>query len=449
MSLTKIKKGLDLPLAGAPEQRIYEGNPVTQVALLGVDYPGLKPQFLAGLGDRVKLGQPLYFDKKYPRVIFTAPGTGRIVEMSRGEKRAFLSLVIKLEGDEEIVFRSFPEKELVNLTTGDAIELLLESGLWTALRARPFGHVADPDQTPQALFVTAMDTNPLAPDISVVLKGQEQDFGNGLRILGKLTAGKIYICKSPGDDIPTIDDERFIVAEFAGPHPAGLPGTHIHFLEPVDLHKQVWHINAEDVVAVGQLFTTGRLPVNRIIALGGPTVKQPRLVRTRLGANLNDLTAGELNPGENRVISGSVLHGHHAADELRFLGRYHRQVTAIAEDRQRELFGWLSPAAKQFSAKKVTLSGFLPRRPLALTTSTHGSERAIVPIGVYEKVMPLDILPTFLLRALAVADIEESEKLGCLELTEEDLALCTFVCPSKIDHGQNLRKVLNLIEKEG
>jgi Na+-transporting NADH:ubiquinone oxidoreductase subunit A len=239
------------------------------------------------------------------------------------------------------------------------------------------------------------------------------------------------------------------VEEFAGNHPAGNPGTHIHFLDPVHRHKEVWHAGAQDVSAIGILFTRGTLYMDRIVSLAGPDVKNPRLIRTRLGASLSDLTSRECNPGLRRIISGSVFSGHTADGPTAFLGRYHQQITVLPEDRSRTFLGWLSPGLNLFSVKNIVASRLFPRRKLDFTTSTHGGKRAIIPIGSYEKVMPLDILPTHLLRALAVNDIDEAEKLGILELDEEDLALCTFVCPSKINHGENLRRTLTLIEKEG
>ena len=441
----KIRKGLDLPLAGEPEQKVYETRSVTQSAVLGIDFPGLKPEFVVGLGDHVQTGQTLFVDKKKPQIRFTAPGSGRIVELNRGAKRAFLSLVIKLEGQEEAVFETLPEQEL---TRAAIVDLLLKSGQWVALRQRPFGYVADPEIVPHSIFVTALDSSPLAPDLAVVLQGWEREFAYGLRILLQLTEGRVFVCQAPGVDLPRIENSRLIVAEFSGPHPAGLPGTHVHFLDPVSRQQAVWQINAEEVVAIGHLFNTGRLLTERTIALSGPGLIRPRLVRTRLGAQVTDLMTDELRPGLNRVIAGSVLNGHAAADELRFLGRFQRQITVLAEDQQRRLFGWLTLGRHEHSVKRVVLSRFLSRRRLALTTSTHGSARAIIPVGSYEKVMPLDLLPTFLLRALAMSDLEEAEKLGALELLEEDLALCTYVCPAKIDHGQNLRQVLAAIAKE-
>ena len=416
---------------------------------MGGDYVDMKPTMAVKVGDAVKLGQVLFTNKKLPAVRYTAPGSGKVVAINRGAKRVFLSLVIELEGDDEITFKAYPEAEFGSLDREKVVELLVESGLWTALRVRPFSKVADPENTPHSIFVTAMDTNPCAPLIEKTLEGNEKHFKNGLKIISRLTGGKIYLCKAPGASIPVAETASISVEEFSGPHPAGNVGTHIHFLDPVYRNKRVWYINAQDVVAVGVVFATGRLHVDRIISLGGSAVKKPRLLKTRIGASIEDLTNGELVDGDNRVISGSVYSGNIAQGATAFLGRYHNQVFVLPEGREREMFGWLYPGLNLYSVKNIVLSKFFPNKKFDFNTSLNGDYRSIVPIGSYEKVMPLDILPTFLLRALAVDDVEEAEKLGCLELDEEDLALCTFVCPSKIDHGTALRRNLTLIEKEG
>ena len=449
MGLTKIKKGLNVPISGEPEQVIYDAQPVSQVAVVGPDYIGMKPTMKVAVGDVVKLGQVLFADKKNPAIQYTAPGAGKVVAVNRGHKRVLLSVVIQLSGDEEVKFQAYEAEALKDLDVDKIKELLLESGLWTSLRARPFGKTADPEMTPHSIFITAMDTEPLSPSVETVLKGREKDFENGVLVLSRLTGGSVFLCKAPGAKLTGGGIKGVVVEEFTGPHPAGLAGTHIHFLDPVGRNKTVWSINAQDVAAIGALFTTGKLNVERVVALAGPSVKKPRLLRTRMGASLRDLVAGELKEGEHRIISGSVLSGYAAHDELAYLGRYHQQVSVIPEGGQRKFLGWLSPGLDLFSVKNIVASKLIPHKKFDFNTNLHGGERPIVPIGSYEAVMPLDILATPLLRCLAINDVEEAEKLGALELVEEDLALCTYVCPSKIDHGENLRKTLTLIEKEG
>ncbi len=449
MGLIKIKKGLDIPIKGEPEQQVYDSASPKRVALVGYDYVGLKPTMAVAVGDKVKLGQVLFTDKKMPEVKYTSPGTGKVAAVNRGAKRVFESVVIELAGNDELTFASYPENKLAGLDRERVKNLLIDSGMWPSLRERPFGKTANPAVIPHSLFVTAMDTNPLAPDIDKVLEGKEKHFRNGLIVLSKLTDGKIFLCKRPGANIPSVDLEPLVVEEFAGPHPAGLAGTHIHFLDPVHRGKRVWYINAQDAAAVGQLFTSGKVPVERVVSLAGPAVKKPRLLKTRLGAAIGDISRGEIGEDDNRVISGSILDGRPTENSLAFLGRYHQQITSLQEGRQRKFLGWMSPGWDIFSVKKVFASSLLPGKRFAFDTYLHGGQRAIVPVGSYEKVMPLDILPTFLLRSLMAGDIEELEKLGILELVEEDLALCTYVCPAKINYGEVLRTNLTIIEKEG
>ena len=439
-----IKKGLDLPISGKPAQVIHNGNTVTEVAILGEEYVGMRPSMKVREGDVVKKGQVLFEDKKNPGVVFTAPASGTVVAINRGEKRVLQSVVIKIEGDEQVTFTRYEAAQLASLTNEQVKQNLVESGLWTALRTRPFSKVPALDATPSSLFVNAMDTSPLAADPAVIINEYKADFEHGLAVLTKLA--KVNLVKVAGANIPSVSNVE--VHEFAGVHPAGLVGTHIHFIDPVGATKQVWHLNYQDVIAIGKLFTTGELFTDRVVALAGPQVKNPRLVRTRLGANLSQLTANELNAGNNRVISGSVLHGAKAAGVHDYLGRYALQVSVIAEDTEKEFFGWITPQPNKFSITRTVL-GHFGKKLFNFTTAENGGHRAMVPIGNYERVMPLDILPTLLLRDLEVGDTDSAQLLGALELDEEDLALCTFVCPGKADYGSFLRQALDKIEKEG
>ncbi|MEM8963091.1 MAG: Na(+)-translocating NADH-quinone reductase subunit A [Acidobacteriota bacterium] len=458
MAVHKVKKGLRLPISGEPEQRIDDARAVRRVALLGADYVGLKPTMHVAVGDEVQRGQLMFEDKKTPGVRFTAPGGGKIVAINRGERRAFQSLVIELSDEERsgnaaaVRFSSDTGKHPRELDRDQVRDLLLESGLWTALRARPFGRVADPSQAASSIFVTAIDTHPLAADPSVVLAGREGDFERGLEALAKLIGGPVYVCAAPGKEPSIPSGEQFRLETFSGPHPAGLVGYHIHVLDPVHREKTVWYLGYQDVVAIGKLFNGGDLDPTRVVAFAGPPVARPRLLRTRLGAATADLIDGELDEGEMRVISGSVLSGRIATDDVHgFLGRYDRQVSVLREDRDRPFLGWLMPGFDRFSMLN-TFGSALTRgasKQYPMTTTTWGSDRAIVPVVSYEKVFPYDILPLFLLRALVMNDIERAEELGVLELEEEDLAVCTYVCPGKHDYGPHLRKVLTTIEKEG
>ncbi|MBJ66552.1 MAG: NADH:ubiquinone reductase (Na(+)-transporting) subunit A [Gemmatimonadetes bacterium] len=441
-----IKKGLDLPIEGAPEQVVGEGAAVSQVAVIGSDYNGMRPTMAVKEGDEVALGQLLFEDKKTPGVRHTSPASGKVVAINRGAKRFLQSVVIELSGDAEEQFEQFSDTAPDQLGREQIREKLIHSGLWTALRTRPYSKVPSPETTPHSIFVTAIDTNPLSANPQVVLVEGEDDFTLGIQILSKLSDGPTYLCKAPGAVISGGDGQE---VEFAGPHPAGLPGTHIHFVDPVGLGKTVWHINYQDVIAIGKLFSTNRLSVERVIALAGPQVEHPRLVRTRLGARLSELTASQLKTGENRIISGSILSGRAAVGPFDFLGRYHLQVAVLAEGREREFLGWQKPGIDKFSVKNVFASKLFPGKLFNFTTSIEGSDRALVPISSYEKVMPLDVVPVFLLRSLITGDTEQAQLLGALELDEEDLGLCSFVCPGKHEFGPLLRKNLEQIELEG
>jgi Na+-transporting NADH:ubiquinone oxidoreductase subunit A len=449
--MIKIKKGLDLPIAGAPSQAIQDGPAVTQVALLGQEYVGMRPSMLVQVGDRVKKGQALFEDKKIPGVFFTAPASGQIAAINRGERRMLQSVVIDIDngGEEQVELACYQQADLPMLERQQVESDLIASGLWTALRTRPFSKTPRPGTSPRAIFVSAIDTQPLAADPLVIINEQLAAFNAGLTVLARLTDGKVHVCHAAGTRLDTAAGAQIDYNEFAGPHPAGLVGTHIHFLEPVSLKKTVWHIGYQDVIAIGTLFTTGKLDTQRVVALAGPQVEQPVLLRTRLGASLDQLTAGRLKAGENRVISGSVLSGFHASGPSAWLGRFHNQVSVLLEGREKELFGWITPASDKFSITRTTLGHFLKHKLFAFSTTTNGGERSMVPIGNYERVMPLDILPTHLLRDLLAGDTDSAQALGCLELDEEDLALCTFVCPGKYEYGPVLREVLTKIEQEG
>ena len=445
--MIKIKKGLDLPIGGAPDMHVEDGPPVSRVALVGNDYQGMKPTLLVAEGDRVVLGQPVFNDKKNPEVVYCAPAAGKVIAINRGERRLFLSLVIEVSGDDEKTFPVTPASQLDQLTDGEVQQQLIAAGLWPAFRTRPYSKVPVPGTEPAALFITAIDTNPLAADPQIAISEKAAEFEAGLKVVRHLTNGKTYLCKAPGAQIPA--PQGITVSEFAGCHPAGLVGTHIHFLEQVNHQRMVWHIGYQDVIAIGHLFLTGRILTERIISLAGPTVANPRLIRTRLGACLSELVDGQLQTENPRVVSGSVLTGHTAEGAHDFLGRFHNQVSVLEEDCQRQFMGWCMPGFDKFSVKNLFASALLPRRELPLTTSTHGSLRAMVPTGAFEKVMPLNVKATWLLRTLLTLDTDLAQELGCLELDEEDLALCSFVCSGKMNYGYHLRQTLLKIEKEG
>ncbi|HQR21803.1 MAG TPA: Na(+)-translocating NADH-quinone reductase subunit A [Burkholderiaceae bacterium] len=445
MTVVRSKKGLDLPLAGAPSATVEIARAVSTVAVLGPDYPGLKPALKVDVGDRVAPGQALFEDKQHAGVRYTAPAGGTVKAIHRGERRALVSVVIAVdESVPPIAFSSYRGPE-AQLDEAAVRALLLESGLWTALRTRPFAKVAAPGAQPAAIFVTATDSRPHAVAPATVIGPRNEDFRAGLAALA-LLAPRVFVCVAGGHRIDAAGVE---VVEFAGPHPSGNAGWHVHRLLPVDLHRSVWTIGYQDVIAIGCLVTRGVLDVERVIALGGPAVRRPRLLRTRLGASLDELLEGELLPGRQRVISGSVLDGRARTSEAdAFLGRHHLQIAALPEGGEREMFGYIAPGAEKFSVTNTVLGAFRRAHRFALSTTTNGSPRAMVPIGSYERVMPFDMLPTFLLRALITGDDQRAAELGALELDEDDVALCTYVCPGKTEYGPLLRAALDRIEKE-
>jgi Na+-transporting NADH:ubiquinone oxidoreductase subunit A len=445
--MIKIKKGLDLPISGLPAQKIFNAPAVTEVAVTGPDFTGMKPTMAVKEGDKVKVGDQLFECKKTPGVIYTSPANGTVKAINRGDRRVLQTVVISVEGEEQKTFSSYSEKAVSEYSAEEVQNLMVEAGLWPALRTRPFSKVPQLGTKASSIFVSLMDSNPLAADKEIILNEYEEDFKAGVEALS-LLAPKVFVTKKPSTKAPAFTAENIEVAEFSGPHPAGNVGTHIHHLDPVGLNKTVWHIDLQDVVALGKLITTGRVFLERIVSFAGPKAKNPRLLRTRLGACLCQLLEGETAEGPVRIISGSILNGRKKDDVFCYLGRYHNQISVIEENNTREFLGWQGPGYDKYSVKN-TYAGKFKRKVFDFHTNTYGSKRAIVPVGIFESVMPLDILPTQLIKALKTKDTDLAVALGALELDEEDLALCTFASPGKDDFGPELRETLTIIEKEG
>ena len=448
----RISRGLDVPVAGEPEQVVHPGPRLKHVALCGVDYIGLRPRLLVEVGAVVGLGQPLLEDKRDPGVCYGSPGRGTVVAINRGARRVLESIVVRLEdsGGQDLSFEALTLRQIEHLGRDQVAERLLRSGLWTAFRTRPFSRVPPSDSAPRAIFVTAIDTRPLAPDPAVVVARDVEAFATGLQLLTRLTRGTVWLCTAPNWAMALPEIERVQHVVFSGPHPAGLPGTHMHFLDPVGPGRTAWHIGFQDVTAFGRLFRKGSIDTERVVALCGVCVNQPRLITTRLGASLEQLLReGVCETAVCRVISGSVLGGRAATGALAFLGRYHDQVSVFREGGAIYPFGWLGLYPRRFTATGTfsRRSGF--RRRHLFSTTQNGRFTGMLPMPVFERVMPLDILPSPLLRALLVRDTERAPARGCLELDEEDLALCSFVCPAKADYGVTLRINLEQIEREG
>lgn len=451
-SIHRVKKGLDLPISGAPKQEgISTVRHPRKVAVLGSDFLGMKPTMLVKEGDLVKVGQPLFECKRNVGVTYTSPAHGKVVAVNRGQRRVFESLEIEVTGSDQVSFKNFKATDAEKLSASEVRELLLESGQWTAIRQRPFAKVADLNSTCRALFITAMDSHPLSPNPQIAIKESEDDFKRGVIVLSKLTDGPTYVCAAPEAQLPVVESEKVKVERFQGPHPAGTAGLHINYLmkAPVAMNNVVWYVGYQDVILIGKLFKSGKLDFTRILSLAGPKAKNPRLIKTQVGIKISDILADELKGENTRVISGSVLYGHVASGPFDYLGRFHNQISLVEEATEKEFLGWQKPGLDKFSIKNTFVSKLIPGKKFDFNTAIHGSYRAMVPVGMYERVFPFrDILPTQLLRAILTKDMDGALELGVLELDEEDLGLCTFACPGKEDYGTVLRENLEIIEKE-
>ncbi|WP_106743440.1 Na(+)-translocating NADH-quinone reductase subunit A [Yoonia maritima] len=441
-----LHKGLNISIAGAPREDVETAPAVQTVAILGDDYIGLKPRLTVAEGDSVVAGTPIFSHKDTPQVQVVSPVAGRIKAINRGARRKLISVEIQVEGDAAPVDFS----TVGDATTADGLaERLCSAGLWTSFRTRPYSKVPTPESRPSAIFVTAMESEPLAADPQPIIREQSDAFIDGLKAIALLTEGKTYLCHADGADIPGSDVAGVEAAAFSGPHPAGLAGTHIHFLEPLYGDKTVWTIGYQDVIAIGRLLQTGTYDATRVVALTGPVCADPRLVRTVVGASMADLAIND-TPADTpvRMISGSVLSGRMGEGANGYLGRYARQITLIEEDRKQIPMGWIRPMVDKYAVQPV-LGSSLSRRKFPLTSNLNGGRRAMVPTGTFETLMPQDYLPTQLLRALITMDTDQAQALGALELDEEDLGLAGFACPAKYEYGLALRDCLATIEKEG
>lgn len=446
MKRFQLKKGLDVPILGAPRAEISDAPEVRTYGVLGDDYIGLKPRILVAEGDIVGPGTPVMIDKTFENVNIVSPVAGRIKAINRGARRKLISVEIEAgDGADAVDFSAIGD---VNTPEG-LVERLCAAGLWTSLRTRPYSKVPDPATRPAAIFVTAMDSEPLSFDPAVIINDSREAFCAGLEAIQMLSDGATYLCHGDGADIPGGDIAGVEAAAFAGPHPAGLAGTHIHFLQPPKGDQPVWTISYQDVIIIGRLLKTGQYDGRCVISLAGPACTDPRPVRTIMGASLMDLSAGSVADDiELRLVSGSPLSGRAGDGPSAYLGRYARQVTVLEEDRKQIPMGWIRPMGSKYAVQPVLASMF-SKRLFGLTTNLHGAHRAMVPTGTFEELMPQDYLPTQLLRALLVMDTDQAQLLGALELDEEDLGVVGFACPAKYDYGQALRDCLTKIEKEG
>ena len=408
--MIRIKKGLDIPIYGTPAEDIVDSKKSRSVAVLGNDYVGMKPTMLVEEGDSVSLGQPLFEDKKNPGVLITSPAGGKIEAINRGDRRALQSIVIEVEAEEKLEeFKSFTTEEFVSATSESVRHQLITSGMWAAFRTRPYSKIPSVDSSPSNIFISVLDTEPLSPDPEKIVNLRLEDFNLGISVLKRLVDCPIHISVSENSSLEIIEDEQVKKHRFSGPHPAGLVGTHMHYISPASLTNVNWTIGYQDLMAIGSLFKTGYVSTERVIALSGPQVNEPRYIKTRLGACTDELTAGELTQRENRIISGSVISGREAIGSYAYLGRYHNQISVIAEpnSKDREFMNWLTPGPRKFSKIPLFLSSLFPKKIFKFKALMNGSDRPIVPIGVYEEVLPLNMLPAMLLRNVVLMDTEK------------------------------------------
>lgn len=445
MKIYKLSRGLKLPISNKIDESIIDlSGKIKEVAITGDDFQGLRPKFLLKEGDKVKKGQPVFMDKKRDGVFFSSPVSGIIKEIVRGEKRKFLHISISAEGNESEIFPAYSESNAYKLEASAIENILVSSGMWALIKERPFGKTPIPGSIPSSIFVNMADNSPYAPDINIILKDNEPYLKMGLSLLSKFA--KVNLCVSDNCNYNAPETAEIKTHVFKGRFPSGLSGTHIHFIDPVKRGKSVWQIDFQSVISMAKLILTGEADFTKIISIGGEGLEKNIHIKTAAGAKISELISEYMKDGDNRIISGSLLFGRCSTVDG-YLGAFHNSITVIPEGRKRKFMGWVMPGLKMFSTKNIYVSSFLPVKPV-INTALNGSERPIMPVGGYEDVCPLDIFATHLLKSIAVNDVENAEKLGVLELLEEDMGAFNFVCPGKVDHSINLRTVLDLIEKE-
>ncbi|MEQ6122131.1 Na(+)-translocating NADH-quinone reductase subunit A [Reichenbachiella sp. MALMAid0571] len=445
----KLKKGFDINLAGKAEKKIADLPLPETFAIKPTDFVGIvQTKLNVKEGDTVKAGSPLMHDKAFEDILYTSPVSGEVAEVVRGAKRKILE--IRILADKEVSYEKFTqysESDIAGISKEDAVSQMSKSGVWPNILQRPYGTVANPADTPKAIFVSAFDTHPLAPDMGFILSGQEKYFQTGIDILSKFASVHVNIDGS-GDNADMFKNAKnATVNNFSGPHPAGNVGVQIHHLSPMNKGEVAWTVHPYGVAQIGKVFLEGKYDASKLVALAGSEVKTPQYYKTFTGAAINKLVDGTVNDGNLRFISGNVLTGEHI-NSNGYLGFYHNQLTVIPEGDYYEMFGWILPTTKKLSFHRAfgLLSFLNPNKEYKLDTNTRGQERAFVQTGTFEKVTPMDILPTYLLKAIMAEDYDDMEGLGIYEVIEEDLALCEFVDVSKHDVQAILREGLTLIK---
>ena len=443
----KIKKGLNINMLGTAEKIIKKADQAEFYAIKPTDFMGIRPKLVVKVGDKVKAGTPLFYDKFQPEVQFTAPVSGEITEINRGERRVILEIVIK--ADATIEYEEFNVGDPSKLSKEEIVDVLQKSGLWPSIRQRPYSTIADPKDSPKAIFISAFDSAPLAPDMDYVVKECTDCFQKGIDILSKLTNGTIHLninAEYPAADAYT-KAKGVQINKFTGPHPSGNVGIQINKIDPINKGDIIWYTYPQEIIAIGRLFDKGIYDATKIIALTGSEVKNPIYYKLINGASIKNLVANNVTEGEHRYISGNVLTGSKISSNG-YVGYYDNQITVIPEGKYYEFFGWATPGFKKHSNSRAVFSWLIPGKKFKLDTNYHGGNRAYVMTGEYEKVFPMDIYPVQLIKSILVEDIDKMEQLGIYEVDEEDFALCEYVCTSKTEVQSIIRKGLDLMRKE-
>ena len=441
----KLCKGLDIKLQGAAEKKTTILGLASTYAVSPLDFEGIVPKMLVKVGDAVKAGTPLFFNKNNASVVFTSPVSGTVAAVVRGEKRRILA--VEIAADSTIAYEEFGALDVKTATRDQIVELLLKSGLWTLLVQRPYGIIANPADMPKSIFVSAFDSAPLAPDYGYTLADDKQALQKGFEVLARLTEGKVHLSYNAKDAAPAFAGVE--LHAFQGKHPAGNVGVQIHHIDPINKGEKVWTVGYADVAIIGRLFLTGKVDMTRTIAVTGAEVSAPAYVKVIAGAKLDSILNGNVAADAHaRYISGNVLTGRNVGKDG-YLGYYANQITVIPEGDNYELLGWAMPRFSKFSVSRAYFSWLFPNRKYNLDTNLNGEERAFVVTGLYEKYLPMDVYPMHLLKAIMAADLDKMEALGIYEVVEEDFALCEFVDPSKTEMQQIIRNGINLMIKEG
>ena len=443
-----LTKGLDLSLKGeiTNQDLPNEKNLTSRVALLGTDFHGIRPTMFVAEGQEVKQGDKLFEDKKNPRYSHLSPINGKIIEINRGDRRSFLSMVIEKNDDEN----SFEVDTTFEKSSDQVLNFLNDYGLLGLFRTRPFSKVPMVGSLPNKIFISLIDSNPLSFEPKIIIEDNLEAFNKGLELISYLPNDGVHLGIS-NDDLELFSSHNINYHKFNGPHPIGLVGTQIHKISPASLTNQIWTIGYQEIIKIGKTLISGYLSNEKYISISGPQVFDPEIVMTNYGACVEELTAGKLLEGENRIISGSVLCGHICEGPKAYLSNFSNQISVIREVNKddREFLNWLRPEIRKHSSLRMFLTSIFKNYKYNLTSAINGGFRAIVPVGVYEEIFPMNLMITQLLKAIVTEDTELAQTLGVLELDEEDLALCTYSCPSKYDYGLILRNILEKIEKDG